>query len=425
MIYKFLVETKDVKKSAFLWNMIAYTSNSFQSMILLLVISRQKNLTDAAIFSIAFTTASMLLYIGKYAVRNYQVSDVRDEYTYGEYVSARKITILSMFFVSFIYLMYCYLFKEYSIYKVICVILILGFRFVEAAEDVFHGNLQKNQRLDVASKIWGIRTLGYMASFIILYGVTGRLEITAAGSLLVTIILFLLLNHVVYDLYPREMSFNKKKVIKLLKNCFPLALSTFIMVYIGNSPKYAVDAVLTSEEQTCFNIVFMPVFVITLLGNYIYNPMVGRMAEFWKNGKTSELKKFMSRQIAIVILFSIIVIVGGKLFGIRILELLYKVTLDNYEIEFIFLMIAGGALAIFNFLIVIATIIRKQQMLQYISIVFAVAFLIGNKNILISAGTRQMCEYYAVIMWLMVIITLVLCVRYINNRKEEGKKAND
>ncbi len=418
MLYRFLVKTKNVEKASFLWNMIAYTSNSFQSLLLLMVITRQGDMEGAAVFSIAFTAASMLSYVGKYSIRNYQVSDVKREYTYGEYAHTRKTTVFAMLLVTFAYLVYCGIFKDYSAYKAACVLVMVAYRLVESLEDVFHGDLQLNQRLDIASKIWGIRTLAYIVSFVTLYWVTNNVLAAAAASLLITVMLFFFLNHMVSEIFPRERACQKENVIRLLKTSFPIAFSTFMMVYISNSPKYAVDAILTSEEQACFNILFMPVFVITLLGSYIYNPLVSKMANYWKDGRTTELKCLMIRQIMILVFFSVFVIAGGKLIGIRILELLYKVSLVGYDWEFVFLMIAGGALAVFNFLIVIATVIRKQRMLIYITVVSALAFVLGNKRILVLAGVRYMCGYYAIVMALMTIIILILCMRSVRAREK-------
>ena len=419
LLYDFLVRTKNVERASFLWNMVAYTSNSFQSMLLLMVITRQGDLEGAAIFSIAYTAASMLSYVGKYSVRNYQVSDVKREYTYGEYAYTRKMTVFAMLMATAAYLIYCWIFKDYSAYKTACVLLMVGYRLIESLEDVFHGDLQLNQRLDIASKIWGIRTLAYIVSFMALYRIAGSILIAAVGSLLITIMLFFGLNHMVSGIFPRNEECQKRNVLQLLKACFPIALSTFLMVYISNSPKYAVDAVLTSEEQACFNIVFMPVFVITLLGSYMYNPFVSKMASFWKEGRAEELKRLIIRQIMIILFLSLIVIIGGRLFGIRILELLYKVSLEHYEWEFTCLMIAGGALAIFNLLLVIATVIRRQKMLLYISVVSALAFVVGNKRILLLAGVRRMCEYYAVVMAIMTLITLMLCMRSVKGSGKE------
>ncbi len=227
----FLVNTKNTTRSTIVWNMIAYTSNSFQSMILLLVISRDKNYLDSAIFSIGFAVASLLLYVGKYAVRNYQVSDAKDEFTYGEYCKSRHITVLLMLVASVIYLIFCALKKEYTSYKIICCILLILARVIEAVEDVFHGHLQKNCRLDIASKIWGIRTVAYICSFIIAYCISKSLFVSSLVSLIITFILFIILNVSVYDIFDKNTNVNNKNVLTILKNCLPLALSTLLTVF--------------------------------------------------------------------------------------------------------------------------------------------------------------------------------------------------
>lgn len=417
----FLIETNNIKKSSVIWNMIAYTSNSFQSMLLLLILSRDKNFVDSAIFSIAFTAASMLLYVGKFAVRNYQVSDVNNEYTYGDYLKSRAITVVIMVVSSIVYLLYCAMFKSYSIYKVVCCVLIILVRLIEAIEDVFHGHLQKNYRLDVASKIWGLRTIAYVVSFIVAYYISKSLLVAATIGLVVTTTMFFFLNACVYDLFERDTVSKDGKAWSILKNCFPLALSTFITVYIGNSPKYTVDAVLSSEDQVTFNVIFMPVFVIALLGNYIYNPMINKLSELWNNKEINTFKKSVFKQICIVLLCTMIVILGGEIIGIRILELLYSVPLMNFKVDFIYLMVAGGGLAIFNFLIIIATIIRKQKIVQYTSVVSALILIAFSKSILQSWGIRSLCLYYAIVVTVLVASTFLLCYNYL----KKGNLQND
>ena len=211
------------------------------------------------------------------------------------------------------------------------------------------------------------------------------------------------------------MTREKGKIWQLLKSCFPLAVSTFSVVYIANSPKYTVDAVFTSEEQACFNIVFMPVFVITLLGNYIYNPIVKSLAVFWKEGAIKKIKKIMYRQVLVLMFFTGIVALCGEWFGVRLLGVIYKVELQQYELEFVLLMIAGGALAIFNFLIVISTVIRRQKILIYISVAFSIILLVGNKMALHYFGMRYMCIFYATAMVCMAFITFVLDMHYVKH----------
>ncbi len=187
------------------------------------------------------------------------------------------------------------------------------------------------------------------------------------------------------------------------------------------SPKYSVDAVLSSENQTCFNIIFMPVFVIALLGNYIYNPLVNKMTELWKEDKIVELKRMIRKQICIVILATALVILGGEIIGIKILEILYHVPLMGYRREFVFLMIAGGGLAIFNFLIIISTIIRKPKIVQYTSIICTILLIAGSNEILRLQGILYLCIYYAAVILGLIICTFLLCDKHI----KKGNIKND
>ena len=412
---KFLINTKNINRTAVIWNMIAYTSNSFQSAILLLVISREKRYVDSAIFSIAYTVGVMLLYIGKYAVRNYQVTDIDNEFTYGEYYRTRMITVLLMLISMVMYLVYGFLFKQYSIYKIASCVLIISARVIDAIEDVFHGDLQKNGRLDISSKIWGIRNITYICCFTISYVISINLLVAASISFLISFVLFVLLNSCISHLFEKNDRSDNKKIIILIKRCWPLALSAVLSVYIANSPKYSVDAFLSSEEQTRFNIIFMPVFVISLFGNYIYNPLITKMAQLWKSYNLRELKIIFIKQISAVLFFTIAVIIGGEMFGIHLLEIMYNIPLMNYKNEFAFLMISGGGLAIFNFLIIVMTIIRKPNIIQYVSVFGTLFLMVGNKFILSAKGVLGLCVYFAIIIISIVICLFLYLYRYVKN----------
>lgn len=55
----------------------------------------------------------------------------------------------------------------------------------------------------------------------------------------------------------------------------------FLSFYIGNAPKYAIDSILNDGLQACCGFIAMPVFVIGLLNNFIFNPMISRMSFMW------------------------------------------------------------------------------------------------------------------------------------------------
>ena len=145
--------------------------------------------------------------------------------------------------------------------------------------------------------------------------------------------------------------------------CFPLFLAAYLVIYIGNAPKYSIDAVLSSQEQACFNYIFMPVFVIGLLSRFIYQPLIGKMALLWHKG---ELKGFLSmvvKQSAIMIGLTVFVLAGGFVLGIPALSVVYGVDLTGYKTELMVLLLGGGFLAYTSFYQMILTVIRRQNWL--------------------------------------------------------------
>lgn len=133
-------------------------------------------------------------------------------------------------------------------------------------EDVFHGRLQQKGRLDIASKILGIRLSLFIISFILSYMITHNLLVTEIVTVSGSLALAWGLNRIPRSYYEyKRISIERKRCVGLIKICFPLAVSMILIMYMANAPKYIIDTVVSDEIQTKFNIIFMPVFVISIV----------------------------------------------------------------------------------------------------------------------------------------------------------------
>ncbi len=94
-----------------IWNMAASILNSAQTVILLFIVTRTLGVVEGGVFSFAFSTANMLLYIGTYGVRNYQVTDVLKKHSFHEYYMLRIVTSTVMM-ILIIYFSFC---SDYTI----------------------------------------------------------------------------------------------------------------------------------------------------------------------------------------------------------------------------------------------------------------------------------------------------------------------
>ena len=81
-ICSFFENSNNIIKASYFWNTLAGLLNAGQSVVILMVISRINGLEDAGIFSIANAIASLMLTVGNFGMRNYQVTDINEKYSF-------------------------------------------------------------------------------------------------------------------------------------------------------------------------------------------------------------------------------------------------------------------------------------------------------------------------------------------------------
>lgn len=416
MIKKFLYSTNNIDKSAYIWNTCSSMLNAFMTVFVLMVISRIDPVTDAGIFTIAFAIGNLMLAIGRYGIRQFQVSDLRENYSFKEYFGARVVTCILMCLIFIVYIGRNYFLGLYSLEKAVVILLVCAAKALEAFEDVFHGMLQQHGRLDVAGKALAIRLLGYILVYVNVYILTKSLVLASAVSLIVAIVLFLIFNYIIIT----NFQYEKGKcmfsgVIKLLRETFPLFLSTYFVMYISNAPKYSIDTVLSSEAQACFNYIFMPVFVIGLLSQFVYQPIIGKLTLLLYGKDKVGFYKIIYQQIALIFILSVAAIIGGYLLGIPVLSLLYGVDLEGYRNDLLILLIGGAMLAFVNFFQMVVTIARCQKWLIGGYVFAFLSFILFGKYIVEIQGLLGISLFYTLILGVLAVI--FACMNYFAVKK--------
>ncbi len=355
------------KSSAF-WNMIASVLYSLQSALLLLVITRVTGLVDGGIFTIAYTVTQMMATIGTFGMREFQASDAKSEYKFPTYFSSRLVSVIIMIIACMGYS----LLQGYSAEKLILIALLCLYRVIEDVEDVFHGEMQRRLRFDVAAKIMSCRILIATCVFIVIYIITHNLIISSACLTAVSGVVSLLFNSRVIGMFDTiKIQLTKMKVVRLLWVCLPVCVGAFLYNYLVNAPKYAIDRNLNEETQSVFNILFMPIFAINMFSMFVFKPMVARMGIVWMNGEKKVFLKMVIKQ-TVIILFITLALMGlGALVGTQVLGMIYGVELIQYRLFFTLLIMFGGFAAFVAFYVVVLTIMRCQ-------IFVVVAYLVGT-----------------------------------------------
>lgn len=423
IICGWLTTAKNPQKSAYIWNTVSAMENSFQTMLLLLVITRLHNLEDAAIFSIAYAVGNLWIALGKYGIRHFQVTDVNEKYSFEEYLRMRYFSSMFMLAACVIYVAVGFT-KGYSWYKALCVFLACLIKLVDAFEDVLHGRLQQREKLYIAGKVLSLRLFLYIVLFTLLYILSRNLLLTLAVSFLATVALAFYLNGLARKELGRrkDARLDLKKVWGLMKECLPLCASFFLMTYLFNAPKYLIDGLVSDEVQSCFNVVFMPVFVVSLLATFIFQPMLHKAAVQWEKKEYKSFDAIVYRQTGVIILLTVVVDAGGWLLGIPVLGWVFDVQLASYRVLLVLLITAGGMSAYVNFMHMILTTIRKQQVLLVSYIVTAILMLLLCGFFMRSYGLMAMSVMFLL---LLLALSAALFIAYIlvsRRKKAEVKR---
>jgi len=412
LIVELLEKTNNIKRSAYVWNAINAMFSAFQCPVVLMFITRISGMHDAGVFSIAFAVSNLLLYIGLYGLRRFQASDIDEEFKFADYNGMRFITCGAMIMASFAYCLYGSYFNNYSMTKATIVFLVCILKLVQAYTDVIHGNMQQKGRLDVAAKCSAVRYVLEVVAIIVTLFITGDLLMSCAVSALVSVTVMLLTSVAAGRKYcdtfmPR---FGRSEIKTLMIDGFPLFASLFLNMYISNAPKYAIDTYLTEEIQAVYNLIFMPAFMVMLLSNFIFNPIIKSYAELWLSDdpeQHKELKRRIRSQLLVVLGLTILGLAVAATIGLPMLSLIFGTDLSEYKKELCIVMIGGGALAYAQYFSTVITIIREQKsMIICYGIAAAAAY--GLSGILVKTyGIVGAAIMYAVIM---VVLAALLAV---------------
>ena len=400
----------------YIWNTAAGLINAAEAVVMSMIVTRVTGLADAGLLTVAFAVGNLAMTIGKFGVRNYQVTDTGNHFSTAIYFKARILTVLLMIAVVCGYLGYAMRFLGYDRSKTAIVFAICMIYAVESLEDVVWGYYQRKGRLYIGAQMFCIRWGGILLAFPIVLYLSKDLAFTLTCCLGICIGLFLILlwrvfkkysSDVVLDVW-RSMVIKKgdwMQIRKLLRSVFPLFAILFLGFYENNAPKYAIDVCLTAEEQACYGFVAMPVFAIELLNNFIYQPTLVSMAVEWERKDILKFRKRIIRQLFIIAGIATVCMIGAYLIGIPALSLLYDTDLSGYKDELMLLLLTSAFLAVSGYQSVVLTIMRCQRSLLWPQCVISLAAAVGMKWAVEHFGTIGAATCYLILM-------VVLCTIY-------------
>lgn len=432
-------ESKKGLKKDFLWNLIAEGISAGQSALILVFISAVMPTSVAGVFSIGYVISTIACVIAMYGVRNYQVTDVDNRYRFKSYLIARFITVfISLAFVG-IYLAFQLCLSNYTIIKAVAVVLICIWKLDSVFEDVVYGMYQQRGYLSLGARTYAIRLMLSTGLFCALT-LTGLdlikvLIIVCLFSYGATLVSFKLTYPYVKsckatsnntDNTNKIDNANDKSAVnysvldgvkQILIQCLPLAISGTLGNYIGNAPKYSIDWFMDDNAQAIFGYILMPSFVILILSNSVYRPILPGLRELYNKGDNELFGRKICRQLLMVGAMALVILTGGFLLGIPVLSLLYSTDLTPYKNEFMWLLFGGIGYALASFAAAILTVMRKQNTIAVCYVICAVMCIISSKLLIGIAGfTGAVIQYDICNLTLAIMLFAVIAHSVTHNK---------
>jgi O-antigen/teichoic acid export membrane protein len=411
-----------IQRSAYVWNTVSGMLRAFQSVIFLVVITRVCGLAVAGVFTIAFALANQFLFIGLFGMRAFQATDVPaagagPRYGFGDYLLSRALSSLAMMACAAAYVLWSSFALGYAPDKTLAVLLMCVLKALDAVEDVYHGNYQQHGRLDVAGQLLTVRVAGT----ILLLGACIAATRDLVVSLAVTVVAsaLLLAGTVAFARKRHGLPANRRtpdwgRTWRLLRDCAPLFLVSFLTFYVGNAPRYAIDAHLGDLAQAVYGFIAMPVFVVSLLAGLIYAPLVAPLSHLWREGKAGAFVRQFRLQALRVALITAGCVLLAWLAGAPVLAWLYDTDISGHLLDLCVLVAGGGFLALATLFSLGVTILRRQGLLVGGCCLVSVAALFYSDYAVQHWGIAGASWAYLVLMAalaLSMLATFVFCVR--------------
>ena len=375
-----------IKKNDYFWNTISTILYSATSIFLNFFVINIMGGEAGGLFSFGYSTLSHIVYIISYfGVRSFQSIDVKNKYSFSDYLFFRYITCFFATLFGLSYIFFLYSKNIYSMSKAFFLIVIIFTGIVEGFFDVYDGEFQRNNKLYIAGQALFLRTVVFIVIFIFMIIITKNLIIASFVAILSKCLASILFEIFRFR-FTNKYKFDINKIRIMFTELVPFFLITILDGYIHSMSKFFIDIYLNDVSSGVYNLLFIPSNIIYMFCMFIVRPMITPISEVYNE----DIQKYIniSKKIfKISIILSIIVMCISFIFGSLYLNILDIFTKHIYnmstskEIFIVFLLVmSAGIFYTINTPIFFMLIIenKKNYLLKIYIFVFIISIIISN-----------------------------------------------
>lgn len=344
------------QKKDYIWNSIGSFLQSAISPILLIVITRLNGVGYSGLFSFAMSLSVVFWAISLWGGRTYQVSDVKKEFSSGDYIVVRFISslIVAVFSISF-----CIL-SGYDLIKTELIMVLVSFKILESIADSMYGVLQIHNKLYIVGISLTMKSVfGFM--LFTLVDILTKNIIYGALSIFIVNIVVVIFYDIPWMKHVESVGLTKKNIMqagKIMKKTAEVFVVVFLTMFSLNIPRYFLDK-YHYDQIGYFGIMAMPITLLTLFISFVLQPNVVNLSELLKKKKIKEFTKIVSKIDFITFALGILFVVSSYLIGVWALNTVFGIDINNFRIDLTIMVIGAVANAFVSIYVNLLIILRR------------------------------------------------------------------
>lgn len=306
-----------------------------QWLITILIVRLSSSYEASGIYSLATAIYGIFHPIAQYRMYTFHLSDIKREYSAGEYLAFNFITCGIALFGCLIYS-----FATAPSEHLLSIVLYSTYRLVKVTIDVLHAEDQRNERMDYIGISLAAQGALSVVVFIALFSITQNLNIA---------LIFMTLAVAAVGLYydaPKTAIFDSltiaikwDKARHLLLFCLPIVAASLACSINPAIPKQYLLVSQGEESLGVYAAISAPVAIIQMGVNYVYYPLLGYFAQYWNDKLRGNFYKLLFKVTSIMICVGVFCSLGMAMFGGTLLSVILGPSIVEY-LDLIFPMIA-------------------------------------------------------------------------------------
>lgn len=312
------------------WYTVGNIFSLFFQWLIIMLIPKITDFSEAGIFAVAISVASIVNQVATFSLYQYQVVDRYERFSRNCYAATRLTTII----LSFACIIPISLLFNYDVNQISIIIAYSVYRNLINYVYLHISSLQLINRLDYVGKVMLIEGMLSFVSFIGSYYVTSNLFVATALMSIIggfSFFMLMILGHrsiAGYYFCPRPKV--NRDVLGLIRIGAILMVSTTAPIIITALPKLLLEGYWGDEAAGIFSTLTAPTIVIPTVVISLFTPLIVYFSDLAKDRRIERIRVQYSKMVAFLIAMAVAGYIVSYYLAGPVFEMLYGDDIKEY-----------------------------------------------------------------------------------------------